>query len=120
MKSVRWYEEKNQLLIIQRGLSFEAVKNNKFVYDQEELVLLDEISNSEWIDAPLIKKESEAYAQSAAYTKSLQEKKQTTIRFAVSDLAIIKARAKEMGIGYQNLIQTLVHNYAHDKIKLGL
>jgi len=49
-----------------------------------------------------------------------EEKKQTTIRFAVSDLAIIKARAKEMGIGYQNLIQTLVHNYAHDKTKLGL
>ena len=93
---------------------------DKFVYDAEELELLEEIENDEWIDEPLTKKESDKYAQSAAYTKSLQEKKQTTIRFAVSDLAIIKARAKEMGIGYQNLIQILVHNYAHDKTKLGL
>ena len=96
------------------------MKKDKFVYDAEELELLEEIANGEWVDEPLTKKEADRYAQSAAYTKSLQEKKQTTISFAVSDLAIIKARAKEMGIGYQNLIQTLVHNYAHDKTKLGL
>ena len=90
------------------------------IYDNEELALLNEIEQGEWLDAPLSDEESKAYAQNAAYTKALQEKKQTTIRFSVSDLAIIKAKAKEMGIGYQNLIQTLVHNYAHDKIKLGL
>jgi len=39
-----------------------------------------------------------------AYIKSLYEKWQSAICFAVSDLAIIKARAKELGIGYQNLI----------------
>ncbi len=94
------------------------MKKSKFIYDNEELEILNEINNAEWLDVPLTKKESEAYAQSAAYTKSLQEKKQTTIRFAVSDLAIIKARAKEMGIGYQNLIQALVHNYAHNKTTL--
>lgn len=93
---------------------------NKMIYDNEELVLLNEIEQGEWLDAPLSDEESKEYAQNAAYTKALQEKKQTTIRFSVSDLAIIKAKAKEMGIGYQNLIQTLVHNYAHDKIKLGL
>jgi len=94
------------------------MKKNKFIYDAEELALLKEIENGEWVTTPLTKEENDSYAQSAAYTKSLQEKKQTTIRFAVSDLAIIKARAKEMGIGYQNLIQVLVHNYAHDKTKL--
>ena len=93
---------------------------NKMIYDNEELALLNEIEQGEWLDAPLSDEESKEYAQNAAYTKALQEKKQTTIRFSVSDLAIIKAKAKEMGIGYQNLIQTLVHNYAHDKIKLGL
>ena len=96
------------------------MKKDKFIYDAEELTLLEEIENEAWQDTPLTQKEKERYAQSAAYTKSLQEKKQTTIRFAVSDLAIIKAKAKEMGIGYQNLIQALVHNYAHDKTKLGL
>jgi predicted DNA binding CopG/RHH family protein len=33
-------------------------------------------------------------------------------------LAFVKARAKEMGIGYQNLIQALVHNYVKGDIKL--
>jgi len=93
---------------------------NKLVFDNEELELLEELERGEWIDSPISKEESKAYAQNATYTKALNEKKQTTIRFSVSDLVIIKARAKEMGIGYQNLIQTLVHNYAHDKIKLGL
>lgn len=94
--------------------------NNNTVLDNEELELLEEIERGEWIDMPISKEERGVYAQNAAYTKALQEKKQTTIRFSVNDLAIIKAKAKEMGIGYQNLIQTLVHNYAHDKIKLGL
>ena len=93
---------------------------NKMVFDNDELELLEELERGEWRDLPLSEEESKVYAQNAAYTKALNEKKQTTIRFSVSDLAIVKARAKEMGIGYQNLIQTLVHNYAHDKIKLGL
>ena len=94
--------------------------SKKIVYDNEELELLEEIEKGEWIDSPLSKEERENYAQSAKYTKALQEKKQTTIRFSVQDLAIVKAQAKELGIGYQNLIQTLVHNYATGKIKLGI
>ena len=94
--------------------------NKEIVYDNEELALLEEIEKGEWVERPLSKDESENYAQSAKYTKSLQEKKQTTIRFSVQDLAIVKAQAKELGIGYQNLIQSLVHSYATGKIKLGL
>ena len=94
------------------------MKKNEFIYDNEELALLEEIERGEWVDAPMSDEARKAYAQNAAYTKALNEKKQTTIRFSVSDLAIIKAKAKEMGIGYQNLIQTLVHNYAHGKTKL--
>jgi predicted DNA binding CopG/RHH family protein len=60
------------------------------------------------------------YKNHALYTKSLHEKKQTIIRFSVSDLAIIKSKSKELGIGYQNLIQALVHNYATGKIKLNV
>ncbi len=96
------------------------MKKNEIVYDAEELELLNEIEKGKWEEVPMDESEKERFAQAAKYTKSLQEKKQTTIRFSVQDLALIKAKAKEMGIGYQNLIQTLVHNYAHDKIKLGL
>jgi len=94
------------------------VKRDKIIYDDEELTILEEIENKQWKDAPLSKEEKEKYANSAIYTKSLQQKRQTTIRFSVQDLAIIKARAKEIGIGYQNLIQALVHSYTQGKIKL--
>ncbi|MDX9796662.1 MAG: hypothetical protein RBT24_07525 [Arcobacteraceae bacterium] len=92
--------------------------SKKIVYDNEELELLEEIENDEWKSEKLSTQEIEKYKQSALYTKSLSEKKQTTIRFSTQDLAIIKAKSKEIGIGYQNLIQTLVHNYAIGKIKL--
>jgi predicted DNA binding CopG/RHH family protein len=93
--------------------------NNDPIYlNQEENELLREIEEGEWFSSPLSFQERQAYQDHARYTKSLQEKRQTTIRFSVSDLAAIKAKSKEMGIGYQNLIQALVHNYAIGKIKL--
>lgn len=86
--------------------------------DNDELELLGEIESGGWISTPLANDEKIAYQNYAKYTKFLQEKRQTTIRFSVGDLAAIKAKSKELGIGYQNLIQTLVHNYATGKIKL--
>jgi len=94
------------------------MKNNPVILDNEELNLLAEVNRGEWKDNPLSSEEIDSYREAAKYTKLLQEKRQTTIRFSVSDLAIIKAKSKEMGIGYQNLIQALVHNYATGKIKL--
>lgn len=95
-----------------------TVKNKAFLFDQEESELLKEIENSEWKSKQLSDKELQTYQNYAKYTKSMQEKKQTTIRFTVNDLAIVKAKSKELGIGYQNLIQALVHSYAIGKIKL--
>jgi len=92
----------------------------QIIYDQEELELLDEIERGEWKTVPLDRETIAHYRESAKYTKALQEKRQTTIRFSVQDLAAIKAKAKELGIGYQNLIQTLVHQYVQGKIKLEL
>jgi predicted DNA binding CopG/RHH family protein len=94
------------------------MKNDAIFLDNDEIALLNEIENGEWIDKPLSQNEIKIYQNHAQYTKSLQEKRQTTIRFAISDLAIVKAKSKELGIGYQNLIQALVHNYATGKIRL--
>jgi len=96
------------------------MKKNEFILDNEETQLLDELESGFWLDETVDDYKLNNYKESAKYTKSLAEKKQTTIRFSVSDLAILKARAKEMGIGYQNLIQALVHNYVTDKVKLGV
>ena len=94
------------------------MRNKNLHLDAQEAALLDEIESGEWESKSLTPQELERFKAHARYTKSLQEKRQTTIRFSTSDLAIIKARSKELGIGYQNLIQALVHNYAIGKIKL--
>lgn len=94
------------------------MKNKENLLDREELELLNEIENGEWKSKPLSNQERKSYQNYAEYTKFLQEKKQTTIRFSVNDLAVIKAKSKELAIGYQNLIQALVHSYAVGKIKL--
>ena len=96
------------------------MKNSSIILNNEESVLLSEIESGEWIDKSLSESELNTYKEAAEYTRLLREKKQTTIRFSVSDLAILKAKANEMGIGYQNLIQVLVHNYATGKIELKL
>ncbi|MEA3227570.1 MAG: hypothetical protein U9P38_00695 [Campylobacterota bacterium] len=92
--------------------------NNEIIFDNEELELLKSLEADEWDDKPLTDDEMTKYKESAKYTKSLTEKRKTTIRFSVNDLAIIKAKAKDLGMGYQNLIQALVHNYASGKLKL--
>lgn len=96
------------------------MKKDEIILDNEELELLRRLDADEFVDKPLSKQEIESYKNDAKYTKSLKEKKQTTIRFSVSDLAVIKSKSKELGIGYQNLIQALVHNYATGKIKLDI
>jgi predicted DNA binding CopG/RHH family protein len=94
------------------------MKNDDINLDGEELELLEELESGQWKDKPLTVNEINSYKNSAQYTKSLTEKRQTTIRFSVADLAVVKAKAKDLGIGYQNLIQVLVHNYATGKLKL--
>lgn len=94
------------------------MKPKKIILDAEEAELLSEIEAGKWREKPLEKEELQAYQNHAKYTKSLNEKRQTTIRFSVSDLAVLKAKSKELGIGYQNLIQALVHNYVKGKITL--
>lgn len=96
------------------------MKNDSRILNNEETILLSEIESGVWENKPLSESELNMYKEAAEYTKLLREKKQTTIRFSVSDLAILKAKANEMGIGYQNLIQVLVHNYATGKIELKL
>ncbi len=83
----------------------------------QELEIIENIENAKSV---LKSEDKEKYAKFAKYTKSLHAKKPVTIRFSVMDLAAIKAKAKELGIGYQNLIQALVHQFVNGKIKLEL
>jgi len=48
------------------------------------------------------------------------KKKSISIRLNESDLYLLKRKALETGLNYQNIIQSLIHQYTHDKIKVGL
>ena len=88
------------------------MKNN-IALDKEELELLEELDSGTFEDVSLSDEEQERYSSYAKYTKSLQEKKQTTIRFSVSDIATVKAKAKEIGIYIEK-----IGKIGGDKIKL--
>ena len=53
--------------------------------------------------------------------KSQSEKKKAiSLRITESDLYLLKQKALETGLSYQNIIQSLIHQYTHDKIQASL
>ena len=85
-------------------------------YTNEEMELLNDIENRRVEKANF---DNDKLREMAAKSlKLINEKKQISINLKKSDLEYIKQRANDIGISYQNIIQTLVHNYATNKIKL--
>jgi predicted DNA binding CopG/RHH family protein len=87
-------------------------------YLVEELELLDVIQSGNIQSVPfdndkikLMAKETRQYNQ---------EKKQISINLKRADLDMVKQRADNIGISYQNIIQALVHNYTTNKISLNI
>ena len=87
-------------------------------YTDEELELLDAIEENQ----PKTERfDNEAIKEMASDTlEYLNEKKQISINLKRSDLDFIKQRAKDIGISYQSIIQSLVHNYSTNKLELKL
>ncbi|WP_321777990.1 hypothetical protein [Sulfurimonas sp.] len=50
----------------------------------------------------------------------ISKKKAISIRLPESDIYLLKQRALVTGISYQNIIQSLVHQYMHNQIKAAL
>lgn len=48
------------------------------------------------------------------------KKKPISIRILENDLYLLKQKALQTGISYQNIIQSLIHQYTHGKIKATL
>jgi predicted DNA binding CopG/RHH family protein len=87
-------------------------------YSTEELELLDVIESGNIQSVPF---DNDNIKQMAKETRKYnQEKKQISINLKRSDLDMIKQRADNIGISYQNIIQALVHNYTTNKISLNI
>ena len=85
-------------------------------YEQE---LIDAVEADAFVPAS-IDEERLRMLKDAARKKmeSMEVKKQISLKIRESDLSLIKKRAKEVNIPYQNIIQALLHKYATGQIKL--
>ncbi len=87
--------------------------------DEYEKELMEAIENGEMKSVPLKQDELQKLQLAAKATlEQLEMKKQISLKVKASDLAIIKRKAKEVSIPYQNIIQALLHKYATGQIKL--
>ena len=87
-------------------------------YTDEELELLESIEENQ---PESVSFDNDALKTMAGDTlEYLNEKKQISINLKRSDLDFIKQRAKDIGISYQSIIQSLVHNYSTNKLELKL
>ena len=85
---------------------------------QEEKEIVDYIESGDAESIKNVKKEISRFTQMAKEQTS--KKKAISIRLSESDLYLLKKKALESGISYQNIIQSLVHQYTHDKIHASL
>jgi len=85
---------------------------------QEELEIIEYIESGKAKSIDNIEQEMTRFKQMAKDQTS--KKKAISIRLPESDLYLLKKKALTAGISYQNIIQSLIHQYTHDKIKASL
>ena len=84
--------------------------------DKEELHILEAFENDTIVKS-MDADEEIAMARRAA-KEYLSKSKNITLRMNMMDLVGIKEKSKEIGIPYQTIISSLVHNYVNGKVKL--
>ncbi len=85
---------------------------------KEELEIVEYIESGKAESVPNVKEEIARFTQMAKEQTS--KKKAISIRLSESDLYLLKKKALSTGLSYQNIIQSLVHQYTHDKIQASL
>ncbi|MBN2824814.1 MAG: hypothetical protein JXQ76_05790 [Campylobacterales bacterium] len=85
---------------------------------QEEEQIVEYIESGDAKSVPNVDNEITKYTQMAREHSS--KKKAISIRILESDLYLLKQNALKSGISYQNIIQSLIHLYTHDQIKVSL
>lgn len=86
------------------------------MFDNEELEILEALQSGELKKSVNIDEEiAEAKKHANEY---LKKSKNITLRLSMYDLQGIKTKSKEVGIPYQTIISSLVHQYVDGKVKL--
>lgn len=88
------------------------MKNN---LTKEELEIVEYIEDGKASSIMDVKSEISRYTNMAKEHST--KKKPISIRLPESDIYLLKQRALATGISYQNIIQSLVHQYTQGKIQ---
>ena len=89
---------------------------DKLTKEEQEIVTYVESGKAKSI--PNVEDEMSRYTKMAKEHNS--KKKAISIRILESDLYLLKQSALKKGLSYQNIIQSLVHQYTHDQIEVSL
>ena len=82
---------------------------------KEEKDLLDSVERGEWKSVSHFEKEKKIAMLAARET--LKKNKRVNIRISQSDLDYLQRRAYEEGIPYQTLMTSVLHRFAHGRLK---
>jgi predicted DNA binding CopG/RHH family protein len=94
-------------------------KITKF-FDKEEKELIESIEESKLLPMnPKAEKKDIALLQQAAHN-TVALRQQINIRMNLNDIKALKKKSSQLGIPYQTLLNTLVHQYVTGKITLTL
>ncbi len=90
----------------------------KTTLTQEEQEIVDYIESDDAKSVENVEDEINKYTSMAK--NYINKKKAISIRLPEGDIYLLKQRALATGISYQNIIQSLVHQYTHNQIKASL
>jgi len=85
-----------------------------FKLDDEEQELLNSIESGEWQSVDNV---SEAIKEHQNIAKnSLKKDKRINIRLSSTDLELLKTTAAELGLPYQTLVSSVLHQYVTGRL----
>ncbi len=90
----------------------------KTTLTQEENDIIDYIESGKAKSIENLENEKQRFQKIAVSYSA--KKKAVNIRLSESDIYLLKQKALENGLSYQNIIQTLIHQYTHGKINTTL
>jgi len=90
----------------------------KSTLTQEENEIIEYIESNQAKSIDNLENEKNRFQKMAASYGA--KKKAINIRLPESDIYLLKLKALENGLSYQNIIQSLVHQFTHGKITTSL
>jgi predicted DNA binding CopG/RHH family protein len=84
------------------------------ILEKEEKELLNSIESDNWQSVDNLKEEIEAHKLIAKNT--LKKDKRINIRLSAYDLDALKTNAIELGLPYQTLVSSILHQYAAGRL----